>query len=51
MEYNDISNEDLSKMVDNILSGKPVDMGLSGEPQYVDERAEAFIQSLKDMVK
>jgi len=51
MEYNNISNEELSKMVENILSGRPVDMSLNSEPGYVDERAEAFIQSLKDMVK
>ena len=51
MEYNNISNEELSIMVDNILSGKSVDMSIKSEPRYVDERAEAFIQSLKDMVK
>jgi len=51
MEYNDISNEQLSKMVENILNGRTVDMSINSEPEYVDERAEAFIQSLKDMVK
>jgi len=51
MEYNNISNEELGKMVENILSGKTVDMSLNSETQYIDERAEAFIQSLKDMVK
>lgn len=51
MEYNNISNEELGKMVENILSGRPVDMSINSEPQYVDERAEAFIKSLKDMVK
>lgn len=51
MEYNKLSNEDLSKMVENILTGNPVDMNINNEPQYVDEKAEAFIKSLKDMVK
>ena len=51
MDYNNISNEELSKMVENILSRKPVDMSINSDPQYIDERAEAFIQSLKDMVK
>ena len=51
MEFNNISNEELSKMVENILSGKPVDVSINSEPKYIDERAEAFIQSLKDMVK
>lgn len=51
MDFNNISNEDLGKMVENILSGKPIDMSINSEPEYVDERAEAFIQSLKDMVK
>ena len=51
MEYNNISNEELSKMVENILSGKTVNMSINSEPEYVDERAEAFIKSLQDMVK
>lgn len=51
MEYNNINNEDLSKMIENILNGNPADMGINEEPQYVDERVEAFIKSLKDMVK
>lgn len=51
MEYNDVSNEDLGKMIDNILNGNPADMGISDDTKYVDEKAEAFIQSLKDMVK
>lgn len=51
MEYNNISNEELSKMVESILNGNPVNLSINNEPEYVDERAEAFIQSLKDMVK
>ena len=51
MDYNNISNEDLSKMVENILNGNPADMGINTNAGYVDERAETFIQSLKDMVK
>ena len=51
MEYNDISNEQLSIMIENILSGKPADMSTNIEPGYVDERAQAFIKSLQDMVK
>ena len=51
MDYNNISNEDLSKMVENVLNGKPVDLCINTNAGYVDERAEAFIQSLKDMVK
>lgn len=51
MDYNNISNEDLGKMVEDILNGRPIDMDLNNEPQYVDERADAFIKYLKGMVK
>ena len=51
MEYNRLSNEELSKMVENILTGTTVDMNINNETGYVDEKAEAFIKSLKDMVK
>ena len=51
MDFNNISNEDLGKMVENILNGKMLDMSINSENRYVDERAEAFLQSLKDMVK
>lgn len=51
MDYTNISNEELSAMVENILSGKPIDISINSKPEYVDERAEAFIKSLRDMVK
>lgn len=51
MDFNNITNEQLGKMVEDILNGRPVDMGVNSQPGYVDERAEAFIQSLRDMVK
>lgn len=51
MDYTNISNEDLSKMVENVLNGNPADMGIAANTGYVDEKAEAFIKSLKDMVK
>ncbi len=46
----DISNEQLSKMIENILEGKPQDIAINTN-EYVDEKAEAFLQSLRDMVK
>jgi len=51
MGYSDISNEDLGKMIDNVLNGNPAKMGINSDSTYIDEKAEAFIQSLKDMVK
>ena len=49
MEYNDISNEQLGKIIENVLNGMPADMTINDD-KYVDEKAEAFVKSLKDMV-
>lgn len=46
----DISNENLSKMIENILNGKSQDV-IMPQNEYVDEKAEAFLKSLRDMVK
>ena len=50
MDYNNMSSEDLGRMVENILNGNPADLGIGANTGYIDERAEAFIKSLKDMV-
>ena len=47
MDYNNISNEKLSKMVEDILNGKEVESDIP----YVDERANEFIKSLQNMVE
>lgn len=46
----DILNKELSRMVQNILDGKTQDNPITSN-EYVDEKAEAFLQSLRDMVK
>lgn len=47
MAYNDISNEELSMMIDNILNGNDV----QNESTYVDEKQREFISSLQNMVE
>ncbi len=46
---NNISNEKLSKMIDDILNKNSINKEIDNTG-YVDEKAEAFINSLKDMV-
>ena len=47
MEYNNISNEELSKMINNILMGNDI----QNETSYVDEKQREFISSLQGMVE
>ncbi len=47
---NDISTDELSKLIDNILGNKKAEDTIYTN-EYVDEKAENFIKSLKDMVK
>ena len=47
MSYNNISNEELNKMIDNILNGKDA----QSESTYVDEKQKEFISSLQSMVE
>ena len=47
MEYNNFSNEDLSRMINNILSGNDI----NEQAGYVDEKQQAFISSLQSMVE
>ena len=47
---NDISTDELSKLIDNILGNKKTEDTICTN-EYVDEKAESFIKSLKDMVK
>ena len=47
MKYNNISNEELSIMIDNILNGNKV----QNEYAYVDEKQREFISSLQSMVE
>lgn len=46
----DISNENLSKMIEDILNGKSQDVVMP-QNEYVDEKAEEFLKSLREMVK
>lgn len=47
MTYNDISNEELSLMIDNILNGNVV----HHNSEYVDQKQREFISSLQSMVE
>ena len=47
MDYNSISTEELSKIVESILNGKEVEINTN----YSDERANEFIKSLQNMVE
>lgn len=47
---NDISTDELNKLIDNILGNKKTEDAIYTN-EYVDEKAESFIKSLKDMVK
>lgn len=47
MNYKEISNEELSKMIDNILNGNDI----QSEQSYIDEKQREFISSLQGMVE
>lgn len=47
MNYSNLSNEDLNKMINNILSGNDINQSTG----YVDEKQQAFISSLQSMVE